>query len=338
MNIVLIIPTGIGCEIGGHAGDANPTVKLVSSVCDILITNPNAVNASDINEMPDNVWYVEGSMLNKVLSGVNSLYRDTKPNKILLAVNPPVNIHTINSVNAARATLGADIDILELKTPLTAVATKLDDGSASGDITGFHELIYQTSEYDFDALAIQTAIDVPKDTALDYRDNGGVNPWGGAEAKLSKMIANRINCPVAHAPFAPDNGAFEDVIDTVVDPCLAAEFVSVSYLHCVLKGLHRAPKPNQHRGLGYADIDFMITPHGCWGEPHEACQKFNIPIIVVRENKTIYSDRNCIQFYHDKDVIMVNNYLEAVGVIQAYKSGIKLESLKRPLRKAVIYK
>ena len=32
MNVVMIIPTGIGCEIGGHAGDANPIAKLLSSV------------------------------------------------------------------------------------------------------------------------------------------------------------------------------------------------------------------------------------------------------------------------------------------------------------------
>lgn len=32
MNIVLIIPTGVGCEIGGHAGDANPVAKLMGGV------------------------------------------------------------------------------------------------------------------------------------------------------------------------------------------------------------------------------------------------------------------------------------------------------------------
>jgi len=31
MNIVLIVPTGIGCEIGGHAGDANPVAKLMGT-------------------------------------------------------------------------------------------------------------------------------------------------------------------------------------------------------------------------------------------------------------------------------------------------------------------
>lgn len=27
MNTVFIIPTGIGCKIGGHAGDATPAFK-----------------------------------------------------------------------------------------------------------------------------------------------------------------------------------------------------------------------------------------------------------------------------------------------------------------------
>jgi len=55
MNGVFIIPTGLGAEIGGHAGDATPSAKLVASCCDKLIVNPNVVNASDINEMSDNM-------------------------------------------------------------------------------------------------------------------------------------------------------------------------------------------------------------------------------------------------------------------------------------------
>jgi len=34
MNVVLIIPTGLGAEIGGHAGDANPVAKLIAKCCD----------------------------------------------------------------------------------------------------------------------------------------------------------------------------------------------------------------------------------------------------------------------------------------------------------------
>lgn len=59
---VFIVPTGIGCSIGGHAGDATPAAKLIASCCDTLLVHPNVVNASDINEMTNNMWYVEGSV------------------------------------------------------------------------------------------------------------------------------------------------------------------------------------------------------------------------------------------------------------------------------------
>lgn len=60
-NAVFIVPTGIGAEIGGHAGDATPAVRMLAGICDYLITHPNAVNASDVNEMTENTVYVEGS-------------------------------------------------------------------------------------------------------------------------------------------------------------------------------------------------------------------------------------------------------------------------------------
>jgi hypothetical protein len=51
-NTVLMIPTGIGAQVGGHAGDAGAVARLIGSGCDNLITHPNVVNGSDINEMP----------------------------------------------------------------------------------------------------------------------------------------------------------------------------------------------------------------------------------------------------------------------------------------------
>ena len=59
-NTVFIVPTGIGAEIGGHAGDATPAARVLAAACDNLITHPNVVNASDLNEMPENTLYVEG--------------------------------------------------------------------------------------------------------------------------------------------------------------------------------------------------------------------------------------------------------------------------------------
>ena len=43
-NAVMIVPTGIGASIGGFAGDALPSAKLLSTVVDTLITHPNVMN------------------------------------------------------------------------------------------------------------------------------------------------------------------------------------------------------------------------------------------------------------------------------------------------------
>jgi hypothetical protein len=47
-GVVQIIPTGIGCEFGGYAGDAGPVTNLLASVVDFLVTHPSTVNASEV--------------------------------------------------------------------------------------------------------------------------------------------------------------------------------------------------------------------------------------------------------------------------------------------------
>src|SRR4029077_21026217 len=56
-NAVMLIPTGVDCAIGGHAGDATPAARLMASQVDNLIIHPNVVNASDVNEQTENCWY-----------------------------------------------------------------------------------------------------------------------------------------------------------------------------------------------------------------------------------------------------------------------------------------
>ena len=68
-NVVMLVPTGIGASVGGHAGDATPAATLLSSVCDTLITHPNVLNASDIIQIPSNALYVEGSLITQLMMG-----------------------------------------------------------------------------------------------------------------------------------------------------------------------------------------------------------------------------------------------------------------------------
>lgn len=326
MNVVLIIPTGIGCAIGGHAGDGNPVAKLIGSVCDNLITHPNVVNASDINEMPENTLYVEGSTLDRFLNGELCLQK-VHYNKILVVTNPPLRNEVLNSVSAARVTIGADISIEVLKRPLR-MEGYIKDNRATGNIYGAEELIDQIKGRDFDALAITTEIEVDKGVHADYFKNGGINPWGGVEAELSKIVSRALNKPVAHSPVEnPEAKNFNEV----VDPRMAAEIVSVSYLHCILKGLHKAPRlligpPLVYRDeLSLNEVDFLISPYNCFGPAHSACLQADIPIIVVKENRTYTIAVQRFKY------IFVDNYIEAAGLIQAYKAGIDWRSVRRPI-------
>ena len=330
MNGVFIIPTGIGCEIGGHAGDATPAARLVASVCDSLIVHPNVVNASDINEQTENMLYVEGSIIDRFLQGQIAL-EEVYRNRILLIVNKPLMNETINSINAGRNTIGNNIDILELDVPLTLKGIFKPDGSASGIMTGADEAIEQIGIYKqknpFDVLAIQTVVDVSEETSIKYLRELGVNPWGGAEALCSRYFSRELGLQCAHAPY--ESGALKD-FNEIVDPRQAAELVSVSYVHCILKGLHKAPKIVDYNCRSKAtlrvdDVDVMVSPDGCWGVPHEACANWNIPIIFVKENKNIYKPLDIIP----KNCIMADNYMEAAGIISSIKAGVCKDSVRR---------
>ena len=36
-NVVLLIPTGVGAELGGHAGDATPVARMLGTICDNVV-------------------------------------------------------------------------------------------------------------------------------------------------------------------------------------------------------------------------------------------------------------------------------------------------------------
>ena len=108
-NVVLAIPTGIGAEIGGHAGDGGPVARMVAEVADTLVLHPNVVNASDLNEMPQNALYVEGSVLSRMLMGTVGL-QQVRSNRVLVVIDSHqdelfVNA-AVNTVSGARSAYG----------------------------------------------------------------------------------------------------------------------------------------------------------------------------------------------------------------------------------------
>jgi len=323
MNVVMIIPTGIGCEIGGHCGDANAAARLLASCCDTLILHPNVVNASDINEMPENCLYVEGSILDRFLKGEIYLER-VLSNKVLVAVNK-ADYQSINAVSAARATIGLDAEIVELKIPLVLIA-EMKDGIATGQVKNWKELVEQVKKYDFDALGIATPITIDKETLKNYFKHGGVNPVGGVEAVASRLIADALDKPVAHGPVDYAVKGFAEV----VDPRMAVEIITENFIHCLLKGLQKAPRINYEKGIRVKDVHCMVSPYGCFGVPHKACLDAGIPVIAVRENKC------CLNHPEHEKFIYIENYIEAAGMLMAIKAGVHPSSVRRPLKQTIV--
>jgi len=318
MNVVMIIPTGIGCEIGGHCGDGSVAARLLGACCDKLVLHPNVVNASDLNEMPGNALYVEGNHLDRFLQGELFL-QEVKSNKVLVVVNK-ADYQSINAVSAARATMGLDAEILELSVPLKLVA-RIENGIAGGDVLNWEELVAQVRDLEYDALGIATPITVDAETLATYWREGGVNPVGGVEAIATRLIGAALDKPCAHGPVDYALTGFKEV----VDPRIAVEIITENFIHCLLKGLHKAPRLGTTRGLSNRDVDCMVSPYGCFGVPHQACLDAGIPVIVVRENTS------CLNEPERPEFIYVENYIEAAGMIMAMRAGVHPSTVRRPI-------
>jgi hypothetical protein len=325
LNGVFIIPTGISSSIGGHAS-ALSQVNLIASCCNKLLANPNSVNASDINTMANNVWYVEGSTLDRMLNENINLKETKTYNKILCVVNSPLSIASINAVNAARWTSGCDITLVELNTALIMEAFIHPNGVADGNIYGMDELINQVKNLDFDILTVHTPIICSKEISDYYWINGGTSPWGAVEAKLSKYLSYALNKQAVHSPVEfLEDALFNKII---VDKQQAAEIISQTFGQCMWIGSRRAPTidiTKNNKNLSNDDIDFMVSPYNCWSTPHIACINNNIPIIVVKENTTCLKD---VIYPDNKNIIFVENYLEAAGVVQCLNAGVDYKIVK----------
>lgn len=345
-NAVFLVPTGIGAEIGGHSGDSGPVGRLLAAACDNLITHPNVGNAADINELPANALYVEGSVIADLLMG-NVELRPVRANRLVLLMerhtDPWFMDATVNMASAARAAAGFDIrEVVVLSKNFSMRSVYAPSGRAAGVVEGlesvFEALDRRRGEYD--AVAVASLIKVPSHYHEDYFADSAdimVNPWGGVEAMLTHTLSRKYRIPTAHAPMMTSREV-QTMDFGPVDPRKAAEPVSCTYLFSVLKGLQRSPgicaasgNPGASGRLGVENIHCLVIPDGCIGLPTLAALAQKIPIIAVRGN------RNCMK--NDLEnlpasqagVFKVDNYLEAVGVMTALRTGVSLESVRRPI-------
>jgi hypothetical protein len=339
--VVSLVPTGIGCEIGGYAGDAAPATALLAASADYVVTNPNAVNASNFISIGPRVLYTEGYCLDLFLRGEANLYRP-RANRVGLIVEqaePSALEDVFNIVNTVRAVHGIDVvDFVVTDGPVGTLCVRNSSGAYVGRVERPEVLLEAAGRLlDAGADAIAVTTQVGGLTTEDYTSHflgAHPNPVGGAEAIVSHLIARTYGVPAAHAPMV--NFKAISLASRVVDARGAGEFASACGLACVLVGLRQAPQivPGRRQRLldtiGLSQVVAVVAPASALGGiPVLQAARRRIPVIAVRENDTILditADKLALE-----GVIDVANYPEAAGVVLALRNAISLDSLRRPL-------
>lgn len=285
-----IVPTGVGASIGGFAGDASPYAREFSKHC-TLIVNPNVVNAGGFSGINDNMLYVEGYSLDEFFKGNLNLV-PSHDNKIGIIFDKGIpehilNVH-LNTMNAVKAVYGIDIPFYEITAdPVGVEFTMENSGISAGRVNNPQTLLNAAKSLlskGAEALAIVCMFENPAEENPDYQNGEGVDPVGGVEAIISHYISKELQVPCAHSP------AFDDLEITtdLIDGKAASEYITPTFLPCILLGLSNAPKLSTTEGVNINDLDFLLMPHDCLGStPVFECVKRNIPVYAIEENSTV---------------------------------------------------
>ena len=306
-----IVPTGVGASIGGFAGDASRAARKISQKCE-LIVNPNVVNAACFSGITDNMLYVEGYSLDRFFKGEICLER-SRNNKIGIifdkAIKPNVlNVH-INTMNAVEVVYGLNIIGYEITEEDVGVDFFVDNSGVSmGNVKNLLTLKNAAKKLiDKGAEAIAIVCRFPDEQGDDYANGVGVDPVGGVEAIISHYISKEFSIPCAHAP------AFDDIaISTdIVDKRCSAEYITPTFLPCILIGLNQAPKLTKS-GISINDLDFVVVPYNSIGGiPVLEASKRRIKIYAIRENVTVL-DVTPMNFLNTCDIINTYNELTEI--------------------------
>lgn len=313
-----IVPTGIGASIGGFAGDASNFAREIAKTTR-LIVNPNVVNAACFSGITSDMLYVEGFAIDEFFKGKIAL-RPAQNNKIGVIFDKAIpqnilNIH-LNTINAVKTVYGIDIFThIITEGPVGVRFCTEESGISSGYVDNPQTLLKagQTlKNQGAQAIAVVCLFDEPEEDG--YASGNGVDVIGGVEAVISHILTKELRLPAAHAP------AFEDVTikDKIVDPRAAAEYITPTFLPCILLGLQNAPqlidiKDAQKDDITVDELKTLIMPYNSLGcvPVLEACKR-KISVIAVRENSTV------LDVTADKlgvEVIEVETYAEAKEVL-----------------------
>ena len=336
---LMVVPTGIGCEIGGYAGDALPSARLLAAASGCLITHPNVMNGAALYWSDSRIHYVEGYGLDRFAAGDWAL-RPVRCQRIGLLLDAGIEAELaqrqIQVAEACRATLGLDIGpVLRSDQPLGVSLDRGPSGASWGRLEHPEGLLRAGERLrDAGATAIAVVARFPEDLGSDaltsYRQGSGVDALAGAEAVISHLLVRHLQMPCAHAPaLAPLP------LDPQLDPRAAAEELGYTFLACVLVGLSRAPDLIDTTAaltgdLQASQIGAAVVPEGALGgEAVLACVERGIPVISVANPSLLSVTPKVLGL--SSGVFQASSYAEAAGLLVALREGISPAALGRPL-------
>lgn len=314
-----IVPTGIGASIGGFAGDASPYARKFADVSK-LIVNPNVVNAGCFSGITENMLYVEGFSLDSFFKREISLI-PSKNNKIGVIFDRAIpqdvlNVH-INTINAVKSVYGIEIPHYEVTEDEVGVDFFVnEDGISMGKVNNI-ETIKKAGQKLLNmgctALAICCLFDDCNDE--NYAQNGGVDPIGGVEAIISHYISKELKVPCAHSPAFCDYQIYPEIVDKRA----SSEYITPTFLPCILIGLSNAPLITQfeEKTITLKDVDYLVVPGNCLGSiPVFEALNNSIKVFAIGENKTVLNITN-ENLFGKSGIIYVNTYDEALEQVKS---------------------
>ncbi len=337
---IFVVPTGIGCEIGGFAGDALPVAKLLASSSGCLITHPNVMNGGSLYAVDERIFYVEGYSLDKFAKGEIGLKKVNQQRIGIIfdsSIGNDLLYRHLQVADACIATLGINLEAYVITDkPLGVVFEDQITGVSGGYIKNPDTLIEAGKKLLKEGItAIAIVSDFPdevEDNVITlYREGKSVDKIAGVEAVISHLISKFLKVPCAHAPALSPLKVKEDL-----DPRAAAEEIGYTFLPSVLIGLNTAPDlvdlPSSDREITLLpkEVRSIVVPRGALGgEGVLACIERGIPVIAVKNQSILNVDSEKLNY---SNVIDVNNYFEAAGILLSLREGIALKSLQRPVK------
>lgn len=314
-----IVPTGIGASIGGYAGDASTYARLFAKYSD-LIVNPNVVNAGCFSGITPNMYYTEGYSLDEFFKGNINLIPSSN-NKIGIIYDKAIpkdvlNVH-INTQNAVKVIYGVNISEYEITDSEVGVEFFItESGISTGNVRNIKTIgraCEKLLEKGCEAIAIVCLFEDPEDDNLDYANGSGVDPVGGVEAILSHYISKEFNVPCAHSPAFTDYSITSDI----VNPKASAEYITPTFLPCILLGLSQAPKLTKDTNIGInaSNVDFLVVPYNSLGGiPVFKAVQNNIKVYAIKENSTELSVTK-EKLFSNSSIIEIQSYEECLKLI-----------------------